>query len=132
MQKTGLDLSSSFFLLFLSHNVGRFISRSLDFSKNKFSVCFVLANSCKICANSCKKLQKLSLHLAIRENWHSNNVADTMLKRTQKIRIIPWSKPKWVYHAVFEKRILGNVSVANCTYLEEDNYIIVIKKLYFF
>ena len=92
MQKTGLDLSSSFFLLFLSNNVGRFISRSLDFSKNKFSVCFVLANSCKICANSCKKSQKLSLHLAMQENWRCNKVNDAMLERTKKIRIMKRTK----------------------------------------
>ena len=63
---------SSFFLLFLPNNVGRFISRSIDFSKNNYSVCFVLPNSCEICANSCKKSQKRSLHLAMRENWSSN------------------------------------------------------------
>ena len=91
-QKTGLDVSSSFFLLFLPNNIGRFISRSLDFSKSKFTVCFVLANTCKICANSCKKSQKLSLHLAMQVNWRCNKVTDAMLKRTKKFRIMKQTK----------------------------------------
>ena len=39
---------------------------------------------------------------------------------------------KMNYYADFEKGVLGNVSVVNCTYSEEVNYIIVIKKSHFY
>lgn len=44
------------------NNLGRFILPLLDlrqFHKSKFSVYFILVNSCKICANSCKKLSNI-------------------------------------------------------------------------